>query len=207
MAKYQYSYVELPYVIENPEEYIIPECLEACKSLWNKNIETFMCSNDDDNNLYILVMNLSDKNLETMKRLVEENKNYFYSSYRNCYGIKVEDKSRNQVEKLNFLTEVFSMQDTKRYVSGEDFLSNYKTTGGEVYIDDEDYSIRYRENPKLKNATLEEAIKETGKENLYIASENRVYSNELFLKWHKRYIDSLIKKDVKIYELKDNIDN
>ena len=207
MAKYQYSYVELPYVIKNPEEYIIPECLEACKSLWNKNIETFMCSNDDDNNLYILVMNLSDKNLETMKRLVEENKNYFYSSSRNCYGIKVDDKSRNQVEKLNFLTEVFSMQDTKRFISGEDFLSNYKTTGGEVYIDEEDYSIRYRENPKLKNATLEEAIKETGKENLYIASENRVYSNELFLKWHKRYMDSLIQKDVKTYELKDNIDN
>ena len=139
MSKYQYSYVDLPYVLENPEEFIIPECLDACKLLWRKNIETFMCSNYDDDNLYILVMNLSDKNLETIKRLSEDSENYFYSHSRKCYGIKVEGRSREQVEKLNFLTEVFTMQDTKRFVSGEEFLSEYKKKGGEIYIDEEDF--------------------------------------------------------------------
>lgn len=42
---YQYEHIDLPEVVKNPERFIIPGCLEACYELWNKNIETFMCSN------------------------------------------------------------------------------------------------------------------------------------------------------------------
>ena len=41
--KYQYSEVDMAYVYRNPEEFIIPENLAACKLLWNKNIFTKMC--------------------------------------------------------------------------------------------------------------------------------------------------------------------
>lgn len=36
---YQYSYVDLPYVVSNPEEYIIPGCLDACSE---KKIQNFL---------------------------------------------------------------------------------------------------------------------------------------------------------------------
>jgi len=32
-GRYQYPYVELEQVMVNPEEYIIPQCLPACRSL------------------------------------------------------------------------------------------------------------------------------------------------------------------------------
>jgi uncharacterized protein YaaN involved in tellurite resistance len=35
-------------VYKNPEEYIIPEELPACKMLWDRGIETYMCGNYDD---------------------------------------------------------------------------------------------------------------------------------------------------------------
>ena len=38
IPSYQYSYVDLPYVVNNPEEYIIAGCLDACSELWDKNI-------------------------------------------------------------------------------------------------------------------------------------------------------------------------
>lgn len=60
ITKYNYSYVELEEVISNPEEYIIPQCLPTCKALWEKNIETFMVSNNDDKYLYVLLTNISE---------------------------------------------------------------------------------------------------------------------------------------------------
>ena len=53
---YEYGYIDLPIVVKNPEEYIIPGCLGACRSLWDKNIETFMVSNLQDDHLYVLLM-------------------------------------------------------------------------------------------------------------------------------------------------------
>lgn len=46
ITKYNYPYVELEEVIFNPEEYI-------CKVLWEKNIETFVVSNNEDKHLYV----------------------------------------------------------------------------------------------------------------------------------------------------------
>ena len=34
--------IPVEYVKANPERYIVPECLPACKELWSKNIDTFM---------------------------------------------------------------------------------------------------------------------------------------------------------------------
>ena len=63
--QYEYQEVDVEEVIKNPEEYIIPECLEACKTLWSKNIETAMCANyHDSTDLFIGLVDdgLSDEN-------------------------------------------------------------------------------------------------------------------------------------------------
>ena len=73
-SKYNYTYVPLEYVIKEPYEYIIPECIDACKAFWDKNIETFMVSNYDDNYLYVLIMNISKENEEIIKKLMERKK-------------------------------------------------------------------------------------------------------------------------------------
>ena len=67
ITKYNYSYVELEEVIFNPEEYIIPQCLPTCKALWEKNIETFMVSNNEDDHLYVLLTNISEQNEAKME--------------------------------------------------------------------------------------------------------------------------------------------
>ena len=42
--------------------------------------------------------------------------------------------------------------------------------------------------PERANATLQDALIQTGKTNLYIPSENRVYESQMFLDWHNRYL-------------------
>ena len=42
---YHYSVVDIEYVVENIDEYIIPENQAACKLLWSKNIFTIMSNN------------------------------------------------------------------------------------------------------------------------------------------------------------------
>ena len=55
MPRYQYSQTPTRLVKENPEEYIIPDCLEACKILWDKGIDTVECSNFyDDVNYHVV---------------------------------------------------------------------------------------------------------------------------------------------------------
>ena len=204
MSKYQYSYVDLKYVIEDPDEYIIPECQEACKLFWDKNIETFMVSNNDDTSLYVLLSDLSKENLEIIKNKMSTNPdNYLYSEYRGCYGIAVPGKTPEDVKKLNSLTEVFQMQDTHRYQTSEDFLSEYKTTDGEYEFDPETLEMHKKPNPALADATIEEALEKTNKKELYIPEENRVYESEMYLKWHERYkkskeIDDMFRKRGKI---------
>ena len=83
-AQYQYEYVELEEVIANPEEFIIPQCIPACKSVWEKNIETYMVSNNEHGteNLYVLFKNLSDENIAIIKELSEKDPRFFYYEYR-----------------------------------------------------------------------------------------------------------------------------
>lgn len=186
-SKYNYTYVPLQYVINEPEEYIIPECIAACKAFWDKNIETFMVSNYDDNSLYVLIMNLSKENEEIVKKLMDNDSRYFYNAYRGTYGIKVNGMSKGDSFELLTLTDVFKMQDTTRYLSEEEFLSEYKRTGGEMYVDDEG-RILTKVSPSLKDATINDALDALNCRNLYIQEEGRIYENELFLSWHLKYL-------------------
>lgn len=188
---YEYGYVDLPIVVKNPEEYIIPGCLGACRSLWDKNIETFMVSNLQDDHLYVLLMELSENNLHRFQELMKVDSRYFYTPYRSAYGIQVLGTDAQAQETLIELTNVFEMQDVMpfRYQTKDEFLKEYKTQGGEYDFDSNLHMVRL-ENPELANVTFEEALEKSGKQDLYVPEEGRVYVDALFLSWHQRYINS-----------------
>ena len=80
--KYEYTYVPTYMVAENMEEYIIPECQEACRSFWNKNIMTFMCSNYNElsDQKYVMINELSDQNKEKFEELIQKDPEHYYFS-------------------------------------------------------------------------------------------------------------------------------
>lgn len=168
--KYQYSYVDMKEVIKNPDEYIIPECQKACQALWNKNIETFMVSNYDDNYLYVLVTKLSQQNEDMIEQLMRTDQHYFYSSYRETYGIRVNGTNDEAGEELAALTEPFKIQDTFRFQTIEDYMKS---------------------NPDM---SLIDSLKKENKEQLCLPEEGRIYDDEMYLKWHNRYLDKTSKK-------------
>ena len=188
--RYQHSYVSLEYVIENPQEYIIPECMPACNHLWEKNMETFMVSNYDNDYLYVILDNLSDENIAIIEDLSKVDTRYFWDEFRHYWGIRVNGVSKESSEELAKLTNVFVLQDTKRYQTAEDFLDSYKRTNGKTYIDEYGHIV-HDYNPELVNATLEEALKNRNCENLYVPEEGRIYDNQIYLEWHNRYKKSL----------------
>ncbi len=185
-TKYQYPYVELETVMANPSEYIIPACLPACRELWDKNIETFMVSNFEDNHLYVLLTNVSNENKAIFSQLQKQDPRFIFDGYRNAIGIAVNGTDESAMSELKALTEVFRIQDTLRFQTAEDFLEAYKYTDGKMTIE-ADGTIRREKNPNLENTTLQEALEKTGKSHLYVAEEGRVYESTTYLRWHKRY--------------------
>lgn len=141
--KYEYTYVPTYMVAENIEEYIIPECQEACRSFWNKNIMTFMCSNYNElsDQKYVMINKLSDQNKEKFEALIQKDpEHYYFSKYRNAYGIRVDSKDAQKVsQQLNDLTKPFEMQDIyEGKMSEENFLMDIVGL------------VTYRENPELE---------------------------------------------------------
>lgn len=186
-TQYQYSYVELEEVVNNPTEYIIPECLPACQVFWDKNIETFMVSNNEDSNLYVLFCNLSNENRSLMENLMEVDSRFIFDDYRGTFGIQVSGKDERASQELVLLASRFKMQDTLRFKSSEQFLQLYKHTDGGFVINDYGHIVRL-ENPKLADISLEEALIQSNKEQLYVSEEDRVYDSMFYLNWHKRYL-------------------
>lgn len=189
-TRYQYPYVELEEVMANPTEYIIPQCLPACRSLWSKNIETFMVSNNDDNDLYVLLTNVSPENMAVFQEMQKQDPRFIYDGYRSTIGIAVKGNDNNAMHELESLTEIFRVQDTMRFKTADDFLESYKYTDGKMTIAD-DGTIHRAKNPELENVTLQEALRRSGKEALYVAEEGRVYESPMYLSWHRRYEQSL----------------
>ena len=130
-TRYQYSYVPMLDVINDIDEYIIPELQEACKSLWERNIYTFMCSNRDDNGeAYICLELLSEENMEIFESLKSKHpKNYMLDGWRgNRVCILIKDVTLITIEEISsaFLNLVkdFKMQDVQKdfYVTKEAYL-------------------------------------------------------------------------------------
>lgn len=196
--QYEYRAMDVEDVIRNDEQYIIPECREACRALWSKNIETLMCANYNDNNdLYIELIDgdgLSDEN----KKIFAANEgNGFRLGEEHDYPrISVPGQTPESAATLLELVGKLKIQDVRssRYQSSEVFLEEFKHGDMPIEYDGVDKNgyaiVRRQYNPERENATLEEALEQTGKTSLYIPAEDRVYKSQMFLDWHNRYLKS-----------------
>ena len=196
MAQYQYSLVDVQYVKQNPEEFIIPDCLDACRILWEKGIDTTQCSNFEDKNCRWIEIDVAC--------LSKENYNYLY----NMINSKVEGFSlggmthypRIYVNKTGMeanlrlceLANSLLLQDTKQFITVEEYLDSYKRRNGE-YTTLPTGVVQRQYNPMLINATLADALEANNDWNLYIESEGRIYNNEDALNHHLDYLEKLQK--------------
>lgn len=192
--QYEYQEVDVEEVIKNPEEYIIPECLEACKTLWSKNIETAMCANyHDSTDLFIELVDdgLSDEN---KKIFIENEGKGFINSFKRPL-MQVPGQTSESAAALKTLADKLKIQDIKnnRFQSSEKFLEEYKYGDMPVEYTLDEHGIAHiggQYNPERVNATLQDALLQTGKTNLYVPSEDRVYESQMFLDWHNRYLEA-----------------
>lgn len=117
-------------VEKNPEQYIIQECLPACRELWEKNIYTIMVSDHLNEGVCWIEMNVDS--------LSEENKDIYLDfsddeaikfSYHNGtinFGVRCVGKEGQR--RLLELARRFQMQDVPKeqaYISPQDFLMRY----------------------------------------------------------------------------------
>ena len=104
---------------------------------------TFMCSNYNElsDQKYVMINELSDQNKEKFEELIQKDpEHYYFSKYRNAYGIRVDSKDAQKVsQQLNDLTKPFEMQDIyEGKMSEENFLMDIVGL------------VTYRENPELE---------------------------------------------------------
>lgn len=125
----------------HPERYILPECIPACKALWDKNIYTFMTSNHGD--IYSRWVqfaqdDLSPENHALFEKLAaKQPANYHLKdNYRsNVFTVVVEGTGEPAGDELLSLVADFQMQDVPEgvaYLSLEDFLILYDNCYDEV---------------------------------------------------------------------------
>lgn len=117
-------------VEKNPTQFIIQECIPACKELWSKNIYTFMVSDHLNEGICwieIIADSLSDENKEIYMNLSDDEAVKFsYHAGAVNFGVNAVGKVGQQ--KLLELAEMFKMQDVPKgqaYISPQDFLMNY----------------------------------------------------------------------------------
>ncbi len=98
-------------VEENPRRWIIEECVPACEILWDKNIYTFMCSDDLDRDAWIEleIECLSPENKGILEQIKREYVCYQY--HEGCINISVPGKGRKAQEELIKIADRFVMQD------------------------------------------------------------------------------------------------
>lgn len=149
-AKYQYRHVSMTEVIANIDEYIISELQEACKSLWDRNIFTYMCSNrEDDDEAYIVLEKLSPENTEIFEQLRKKHPENFTIDYwrYNRFCINIPDVTQMSEEEISSaflkLSSYFVPQDVQNdfYLTKEDYLilyGCYKEVPNPNYVEDVD---------------------------------------------------------------------
>lgn len=199
MPKYQYGLTDIKYVKQNPEEYIIPDCLEACKILWSKGIDTTQCSNYEDNFRYIEIdsKSLSADNYKLIYELCRKQKGFMIGKnaistthdpriYSDIIGVEAANELCN-------LANMLLLQDTNKYVTTDEYLDYYKRLGGELKVLPNG-NVQSDYNPEKKNATLSEALTYYNEWNLYVEEENRIYESEYDLDWHLHYLNIVNRK-------------
>lgn len=192
MVKYEYSLVDLKYVKENPEEYIIPDCLEACKILWDKGIRTAQCSNLEDLDsrwIEIDTVGLSQENSTILYNNINAHVEGFYiGGMTHNPRISVNGTGEEASKRLCELANMLSLQDTCDFVSSDDYLDSYKRTDGE-YIVLPTGVIQRDYNPLYSIATIADALNANDAWDLYVEEEGRVYDSAEALQAHIDYLN------------------
>lgn len=198
MPKYQYSLVDIKYVKENPEEYIIPDCIDACRILWSKNISTIQCSNLDDLNyrwIEIDSVGLSEENKKILYDKINSKEDGFsLGGLTHNPRIYVGDVGVEANRRLCSLAEMLLLQDTIDFSTVEEYLDDFKRTDGEHIILPTGEIIR-NYNPQFEDATLKDALDANDAWILFIMEEGRVYYNRDALDTHINYLNQLNKGD------------
>lgn len=125
---YQYSVVDMKLVMSNPEEFIIPENLEACKLLWSKNIFTKMTNNYDNDYSWITIQEFSPENHELFQSLCSVDKRFGLTWGGIGFKIPIVPGEGNDTfEAFKELIDLFPVQDVQKdgCMTAEDFLIYY----------------------------------------------------------------------------------
>ena len=125
---YQYSAVDMKTVMSNPEEYIIPENLEACRLLWSKNIFTKMTNNYDNEYSWITINQFSSENQKLFEDFCVGDKRFGLTWGGIGFKIPiVPGKGNDTFESFKELIELFPMQDVQKdgCMTAEEFLIYY----------------------------------------------------------------------------------
>lgn len=147
---YGYSEVDMRFVYQEPEEFIIPENLEACKLLWSKNIFTKMCNNYDNDFSWITFNCLSPENQKIFDdlSLVDER----FGSTWGGIGLRIPIRPGMGIdtyEAFGELIDSFEYQDVQKdgCMDYEEFMRMY--TDCYKIIDNPNY--KYIPKPKLED--------------------------------------------------------
>ncbi len=202
---YQYKPIPTEYVMDNPEQFIIPECIDCCRLLWSKGIDTFQCGNYDDsleNGFWIEIDtgSLSEENLKLLNQMSSiDNRVYFNEGLQGQHNYIIRVNRVNNLNPSQELCEIADkllLQDTIFYTTSEELLDQYKRIGGEGKFDEKGY-VYFDINPERKDAALADALKTIEHPELYIPEEGRLYHNMHALKVHYSYLDQINKNSNK----------
>lgn len=209
--KYHYSHIDVSYVADNIDEYIIPECQQACRLLWDKNIFTSLCTNYDNDYTAIAFAELSVQNQTIFYELSQSDSRF--TRWRGCSAISVEAVGPDVAPILNGLTEPFRMQDvmSSGFYTIQEFLVErgcYNIIDNPAYVrydtpkDPEDLQSMIKHMEDYNDNTpyvyvfdetkvskpIEEYLKEVGLIDFYIPFEGKIYKNEFYFNAHKKYL-------------------
>ncbi len=199
---FRYAGESIEIVSSNPDEYIVPECLEACRSFWDKNIFTASCSNRDEKKnkdgkvlKYIMVSNLSEENLKKFKQLAQEYPHNYTSieRYQQTYYVIIIESTDNEQDRDSdskaFLDLVspFQMQDClEGFVSLKDYYIQ-NLTGG--FYPSKTVSIPDSEQELID--AVKKYLNAFGKLDLLDLDRKVVYDSMFYKKAHDRYLEYL----------------
>ena len=113
-------------IFNNPEKYISSNCIDICKKLWNLNIEAYEVNNND-NYIYIKLVNLSKINIKHFYKNNINDKRYYTSSKLDGQYLRV---NKENINDLYSLIDIFEFQDSLEFVYDTLFLKEYNN--GEI---------------------------------------------------------------------------
>ncbi len=130
-SAYKYSKVEMEFVVNNIDEFVIPENQEACKLLWSKNIFTIMTNNyenefGDHDFSWIALSDLSEENQRVFDDLLNAS-DPRVGMFRMKKIIKIPittQKGVNTFAEFKKIIDLFEYQDVQKdgYYTIEQFM-------------------------------------------------------------------------------------